>query len=277
MNNDLQLTSASPAIIRNDEVPGSYSGNGPYSYNKYELSGTRLVTGDATVYYPNDSLAKPPFSSIVYCPPYTGTQTMLKAWGPFFASHGIVLVVFDTLTIYDTVESRATQQRRIIDKLKQENSRSSSPLYGKLDTNRVGAMGWSMGGGATWINSAEYPGLTTAMTLAGHNISSANRNSKGSNTNCPTLIMCGELDDTYLGGIGQSLGVYTKIPNGIPKILYEILSAGHFAWSTPTAASDHAAEIALAFQKTYLDGDIRWKQYIAKPRLNVSSWRTSDL
>jgi len=60
------------AIIRNDEIPGIYTGNGPYSYGMYQLP-TSVLTGAATVYYPTDSKAVAPFSGLVYCPPYTGT------------------------------------------------------------------------------------------------------------------------------------------------------------------------------------------------------------
>ena len=192
-----------PPIVRYDYNPGKYSGNGPYSYSTYQLPGW---SHGATVYYPTNASA--PFSGIVFCPPYTGTQIMFRDWGPFFASHGIVLVTMDTSSILISVDERAVEQRTVLNLLKAENSRSGSPLYQKLDTDRVGAMGWSMGGGATWINSAEYPGLKTAMSLAGHNLTAININSKGFGTQCPTIIFCGALDTTILGGLGQSEGVY---------------------------------------------------------------------
>src|SRR5690606_28699451 len=85
-------------------APGTYSGNGPYGSRSYTLS--RLQTrGGATVYYPAN--AHPPFSGLVFTPPYTGVQAMYRAWGPFFASHGIVLVTMDTRTTLDTVDQRA--------------------------------------------------------------------------------------------------------------------------------------------------------------------------
>ena len=186
-------TCPSGAICRNEEAPGSYSANGPYGYRSYTLS--RLQTpGGATVYYP--SSAKPPFAGVVFTPPYTGTQSMFAAWGPFFASHGIVMVTMDTSTTLDTVDQRASQQKTVLDVLKKENTRSGSPLYGKLSTSRIGAVGWSMGGGATWINSAEYSGLKTAMSLAGHNLSAVDINSKGYGTKVPTLLFNGALDYT---------------------------------------------------------------------------------
>lgn len=263
----------STAICRG-EAPGSYSGNGPYGSRSYTLS--RFQTpGGATVYYPSN--AEPPYSGLVFTPPYTGTQAMFRAWGPFFASHGIVLVTMDTTTTADTVDQRASQQKRVLDVLKQENTRSGSPLRGKLDTSRLGAVGWSMGGGATWINSAEYNGLKTAMSLAGHNMTAIDLDSKGGNTRVPTLLFNGALDLTMLGGLGQSIGVYNAIPRGIPKVIYEVASAGHFDWGSPTAANRSVAGIALAFHKTFLDGDTRWVSYIKRPSSDVATWRTENL
>lgn len=267
-------TCPSGAICRNEVTPGSYSGNGPYGYRSYTLSRTQ-TPGGATVYYPNT--AKPPFSGLVFTPPYTGTQSMFAAWGPFFASHGIVLVTMDTSTTLDSVDQRASQQKQVLDALKRENTRSASPLYGKLNTARLGAVGWSMGGGATWINSAEYSGLKTAMSLAGHNLTAVDVDSRGYNTKVPTLILNGAQDLTYLGGLGQSIGVYNAIPRGIPKVIYEVASAGHFDWGSPTAANRAVAGIALAFHKTFLDGDTRWVSYIRRPSSDVATWQTANL
>lgn len=262
------------AICRNDEAPGAYSGNGPYRVSNYTLSRFQAA-GGATVYYPAN--ATPPFAGLVFCPPYTGTQSMYRDWGPFFASHGIVLVTMDTETTLDSVDSRAEQQREVLDVLKSENGNRNSPLYGKLATNRLGVTGWSMGGGATWINSARYSGLKTAMSLAGHNATALDTASKGYSTRIPTLIMNGATDLTILGGLGQSSGVYNAIPSGVPKVIYEVSNAGHFDWSGPTDASNDVGKVALAFQKTFLEGDLRWAQYIKKPRYYVATWNTANL
>ncbi len=262
------------AICRYDEQPGAYTRNGPYDVQSYTLSSFEAA-GGATVYYPAD--ATPPFAGLVFCPPYSGVQYMYRDWGPFFASHGIVMVTMDSETTLDTVDQRASQQREVLDVLKGENSDRFSPLYGKLALDRLGVTGWSMGGGATWINSADYSGLKTAMSLAGHNLTAIDPDSRGYNTRIPTLIMNGALDTTYLGGLGQSDGVYNAIPWGVPKVFYEVSSAGHFAWGSPTSASDDVAKIALAFQKTFLEGDIRWADYIRRPAWGASEWATANL
>ncbi|VUD68888.1 Poly(ethylene terephthalate) hydrolase [Thalassocella blandensis] len=264
----------SGAICRNDEAPGKYSRNGPYNVDDYDMP-FGSTPGGASVYYPTN--ATPPFAVLVFTPPLSGTQFMYRDWGPFFASHGIVMVTMDTRTTSDSVDSRASQQADVLDAMKDENTRYGSPLRGKIATNRLGAVGWSMGGGATWINSAEYNGLTTAMSLAGHNLTAINSNSRGRNTRVPTLIMNGALDLTILGGLGQSDGVYSNIPYGVPKVFYEVRSAGHFDWGSPTAANDATAELALAFQKTFLEGDTRWARFITRPIFDVSEWESANI
>jgi pimeloyl-ACP methyl ester carboxylesterase len=134
-----------------------------------------------------------------------------------------------------------------------------------------------MGGGATWINSGNFPGLKTAMSLAGHNMTAMDIASKGGRTKCPILIMNGATDMTILGGLGQSIGVYRAVPAGIPKAIYEVATAGHMVWGTPTQASPHVAELALAFEKTFLDGDLRWAEFIRRPNSNVATWQSANI
>ncbi|WP_317928613.1 hypothetical protein [Halioxenophilus sp. WMMB6] len=264
----------SSAICRYETTPGNYSTSGPYDVDSYSMPLFSTPAG-ATVYYPTD--AQPPYSLVVFTPPYLTTQSGFRDWGPFFASYGIVTVLMDTVTIYDYPDARADQQKQVLDAMKSENSRTGSPLRGDLDLSRFGAMGWSMGGGATWINSAEYAGLRSAMTLAGHNLTATNSNSQGNNTYIPTMLFNGATDTTYLGGLGQSDGVYNSIPNGVPKAFYVVSNVGHFAWGSPTSANRYVGELALAFQKTYLDGDTRWQSFIDRPPFYVSTWEEANI
>lgn len=261
------------AICRAEEAPGNYSGDGPYRTDSYRLP---LFSGPAaaTVYYPTN--AAPPYSVLVFTPPYLTTQIGFAAWGPWFASHGFVIAITDTTTIFDYPDARANQQQEFLDVMVGENRRSGSPLAGKLDTNRLGAVGWSMGGGATWITSGEYP-VKTAMSFAGHNLTAINPSARGGNTRMPIALFNGATDLTYLGGLGQSEGVYARIPNGVPKFYYNVSTAGHFSWGYPTQANRYVAELALAFEKAYLDGDTRWIQFIDRPPFAVAFWGAEDL
>jgi dienelactone hydrolase len=257
-------------ICRGSAPTASSSRNGSFTTANYRLPTSAYAAG-ATVYYPTNAPA--PLAGIVYCPPLTGTESMLAAWGPFFASHGIVLVTMSTTTTSDNVDSRDDQQRNALNALKAENTRSGSPLLGKL-SNRFGVMGWSMGGGATWINAAQYAGLKSAMSLAGHN-ATASAAADGTNIKCPTLIMNGAEDTSILGGQGQSPGVYDAIADNIAKVIYEVDGVGHMDWATPTTAGNAVAEMALAFQKTFLEGDTRWAKFIVVEPSNAATWETN--
>ncbi|QMV13854.1 RICIN domain-containing protein [Vibrio spartinae] len=280
------------AICRDEEAPGLYDGKGPYNVRSYELPGAYVtLPATARVYYPAN--AEPPYSGIVFCPPFMTKQIAFAAWGPWFASHGMVLVTMDTTTIFDQVTARDNQQWRVVKALREENTRLGSPLRGKLDTDKIGIMGWSMGGGASWINAGKHRDeLKTVISLAGHNMTAWFNTdiyswyspkelldaayASGRLIKIPALIINGALDTTILGGLGQSDGVYRSISN-TPKVLAVLGLAGHFAWGYPTQSGRGVAALVLAFEKTFLDGDTRWAPYIQKPSAPMRKWRTSDL
>lgn len=225
--------------------------------------------GGGTVYYPAD--AEPPLSAVVMCPGYTALQSSIADWGPFFASHGIVLLTIDTLTPLDQVTQRARELLDALNDLKDEDDRFGSPLRGKLSPHRYGVAGWSMGGGATWIVSAEHPELKSAVTLAGHNLTAGG--SVGSvGSRVPTLMLNGGTDVSILGGLGQSEAAYSAIPESTPKLLYVMALEGHFSWGTPTTNNNASGRYVLAWEKVFLEGDQRYRRFLLERGPLASLW-----
>ena len=256
--------------ICHDEAPSaSTSRAGSHKVERYTIPRSS-EHGGGTVYWPGDVES---FSGAVYCPPLTGVQRMYADWGPFLASHGIALVTMDTRSTSDSVQSRGGQLAAMVKQFRGEATRSGSAINGKLNPQRVGTMGWSMGGGATWIAAAKDATLKSSISMAGHNATGGGAgNSRG--TTVPSMQLAGQTDTTILGGMGQSQGVYGIIPESTPKILYVVRGVGHMSWGGPTAATASAGEITLAFQKTFLDGDTRWKKFLVKPA-NASEWKSN--
>jgi dienelactone hydrolase len=250
------------------------NGSGPYRTASYSR-GFRHNRGDfggATIYYPTN--AEGPLSGVVMCPGYTARQSSIRAWGPLFASHGIVLMTIDTNTTGDQVPARARQLMNALASLKAENTRAGSPLQGKLSADRFGVMGWSMGGGGTWIAAAQNPDLKTAVSLAGHNITAGGaRIANG--TRVPSLLLAGALDPSILGGSNQSQNVYQVIPNSTPKILYELRNVGHFVWGNPGTNNNALGRYVISFQKAFLDGDQRYLKFLRERGPNASDWRST--
>lgn len=243
-----------------DPTTSTVNTKGPFATSKYS-SGFRDGPdfGGATIYYPTN--AAPPLSAVVMCPGYTATQSSIAAWGPFFASHGIVLMTIDTNTTLDPVVVRDDALLDALTSLKLENTRTGSPLNGKLSANRYGLAGWSMGGGGTWIAAAAHPELKSAITLAGHN-ATAGGASIAAGSQVPTLMLNGALDITILGGLGQSEGAYAAIPDSTPKLLYVMATEGHFSWGTPTTNNNASGRYVLAWEKVFLEGDTRYRQFL---------------
>jgi hypothetical protein len=261
-------------ICRGDD-PSDATPNrrGPFRVDSYGLPySLGRSYGGATVYYPTN--ATPPLSAVVMCPGYTATQSSIADWGPFLASHGIVLVTIDTFTTLDQVVQRAGQLEDALADLKAENRRLSSPLRGKLSADRYGLAGWSMGGGATWIVSADHPELKSAVTLAGHNLTSGGAvSSLGSRV--PTLMMNGATDLTILGGLGQSESAYEAIPDTTPKLLYVMALEGHFSWGTPATNNNASGRYLLAWEKVYLEGDQRYRRFLLERGPLASDFRSN--
>jgi hypothetical protein len=228
------------------------SADGPFNTTSYPGA-----TG--TIYYPTD--AEPPFAGIALCGGFTNTGPEMAAWGPFYASHGIVTLITTTLGL-DSPDVRATKLLGSVDELKSENDNASSPLYQQM-AGRYGTSGYSMGGGGTTIASVSDPSLWTSVGLAPWGPAT-------SGVQVPTLLLCGASDTVAPCNMAQ--GAYDGITGSGPKMIETIPGTTHFNWFGPTSAGGGiSGETALAFQKVYLEGDERWKPLLLQSRGTVTT------
>jgi len=188
------------------------------------------------------------------------------------ASHGIVTLTIDTATPLDPVDSRVEELMDALASIKSENMRMASPLFNKIDTSRLGVMGWSMGGGATWLAAAMNSTLKSAVSFAGH-IATALNQDVSKNT-VPTLLMAGQNDTAILGG-GMSQPVYTMIPESTPKMVWEVSGAGHDVANSPSGTGGAIGRYGLSWQKVYLEGDVRYKQFLLQMPPSSSYFKTN--
>ncbi|MDD9933506.1 MAG: hypothetical protein OXT09_07885 [Myxococcales bacterium] len=230
--------------------------NGPYNVDRYRIS-----TG--TVFYPTD--AEPPFAAIAICPGFLNSGPEMEPWGPFYASHGFVMVAVDTIGS-DIPNIRAIKLLAAVDELKMENTNSGSPLFEKL-AGRYGTSGYSMGGGGTTIASGDDSTLLTSVPLAAWGPVTTG-------VTVPTLLLCGSSDG--VAPCSMSQGAYNSLPDGTPKMMLQIQGATHFNWFAPDAAGRGTSGMyALAFQKVYLAGDERWKPFLMQNPSNAT--RTTNI
>jgi dienelactone hydrolase len=265
---------ANGALIRGPEpTMQSAMSNGTYKVGMYTdgfADGDEFLAG--TIYYPMD--ADPPFAGVVICPGFTAYQDSVAPWGPYLASNGIVVMTIDTNTTGDSVDIRQGALLDALNSLKGEQTRMGSPLNGKLDMMRFGLAGWSMGGGGTWLNANTHPELKSAMTLAGHIVTQIGGASQFTMVTVPTLMLCGNADNAILG-LGMSQPVYDSIPEGTPKLMYELDGASHFDIA-PTTGGGLFGLYGLSWHKVYLEGDMRYYKFLTGPKpANASDFKSN--
>ncbi len=200
----------------------------------------------ATVYYPTN--ASPPFSSIAIVPGFTALPSSVEEWGPFYASHGIVTIIIGTNSLFDLPEVRAYALIDALETLRQENSRTTSPLENKLDVDKFAVSGWSMGGGgaqrAAVLDSTIKGVVALCPWLTNPSL----------DHDSPVLIFSGQNDPTAPPAQHADIH-YNLTPNTTDKLLFEVKNGNHSVANTPSGGNGVVGKIALSWLKLYVDKD----------------------
>jgi dienelactone hydrolase len=242
------------------------------SYTSGVAGGADYVT--PTVYYPTVSTDCPtPFPGVVVIPGFTEVQSAINQWGTFLASHGFVVMTVDTAAngVANTAvlpPARANGLAEGVKTLQGENTRSGSPLSGKLDVPNMAVMGHSMGGGGTLLAANAHPEYTAAIGLCPWNPGVT----YPSDT-VPSLFFDGSADG--LVPPTQSLPEYQSIPTTTQKAYVEFNGAGHLVANTPLnggTTDKIVARIGLSWLMVHMRGDTRYQQFIVKDATTMSNF-----
>ena len=89
-----------------------------------------------------------------------------------------------------------------------------------------------------------------------------------------TLLLVGDAVTGILG-LAMSQPVYESIPDSTPKILYEVSGASHFDIQ-PQTGNNLFGMYGLSWQKVFLEGDMRYKQFLMLPKpSNASDFKSN--
>jgi len=204
----------------------------------------------ATIYYPTN--ATPPFASIAIVPGYVSPQSSIQAWGPFLASHGIVVMTIVTNSLFDDPYARKDALLDAIVTIAGEHTRPASPLLGNMDLDRIAVSGWSMGGGGAQLAAAANPTLKAVVALCPW--LDGQTTAADLNHPVPVLIFSAELDAIAPPASNADIH-YGYTPETTDKLLFEIDNAGHTVANSPTGGEGQVGQIALSWLKQYLIGD----------------------
>ncbi|MBB76445.1 MAG: triacylglycerol lipase [Planctomycetaceae bacterium] len=247
----------------------SVTQSGPYRVNRYrEQDGLRNGPRyrGATVYYPVDGPT--PFASIVIVPGYISRENSIRAWGPFYASHGIVAMTIGTNRLQDDPAARRRALLDAITSLKLENRRPNSPLNGRLAESRFAVSGWSMGGGGALEAATRAPDLKAVVALCPWNPY------RTFSHRVPVLFLAGQRD--RLAPVADNaLRHYDKTPATTPKLYFEVRDEGHWIANTPQGGQGAIGRLALSWLKVYLEDDVRYRRFLLQRPATASRFHSN--
>lgn len=228
---------------------------GPYSVRTSNVSSLTSGFGGGTIHYPTDTSGT--MAAIVVIPGFVSAESSIDWWGPKLASHGFVVMTIDTNTGFDQPPSRARQINNALDYLVDQNSRRLSPVNGMIDTDRLGVIGWSMGGGGT-LRVASEGRIKAAIPLAPWDTARA------SGVQAPTLIFACE-SDVIAPVRSHASPFYNQLPNDIDKAYVEIDGGSHYCANGGGLNNDVLSRMGVSWMKRFLDNDTRYSQFLCGP------------
>ncbi|MCR5885567.1 dienelactone hydrolase family protein [Rhizobacter sp. J219] len=221
-----------------------------------------------TVYYPTN--AGGTVGAIAVVPGYTAYQSDINWWGPRLASWGFVVITIDTNSTLDQPSSRSRQQLAALDQVAALSRTSSSPIYNKVDTSRMGVMGWSMGGGGSLISTENRPSLKASIPFAPWNSTSS-----FSSVVTPTFIIACQSD--IIAPVASHADDFYDSLSRPPKMFLEIRGGSHYCANSSNNDKGLLGSKGVAWMKRYIDNDTRFTSYAcSNPNtLAVSDFRTA--
>lgn len=240
---------------------------GQYGVDDERVSSLVSGFGGGTIYYPTGTTGT--MAAVVVIPGFVSAESSIDWWGPKLASYGFVVMTIDTNSGFDQPGSRATQINNALDYLIDQNTRSGSPVRGMIDTDRLGVIGWSMGGGGT-IRVASQGRIKAAIPLAPWDTTSyyARR------AQAPTLIFACE-SDVIAPVFQHASPFYNALPSGDDKAFVEINGGSHYCGNGGSIYNDVLSRFGVSWMKLHLDEDNRYKQFLCGPN-HTADYQISD-
>lgn len=224
------------------------SARGPFataetSVSRFAVSGF----GGGTIYYPTSTSAGT-FGGVAISPGFTASQSSMAWLGPRLASHGFVVIIIDTNSIYDQPSSRGNQLLAALDYLTQRSS-----VRARVDATRLGVAGHSMGGGGSLEAAKDRPSLKAAVPMTPWNTDKT-----WPEVTTPTFIVGGESDSVAPVG-SHSEPFYQSLSRAREKAYMEIDRGSHFFPNSPHTV---LAKYTLSWLKRFIDNDTRYDQFL---------------
>jgi len=238
----------------NPTVRSLEADDGPYSVRTINVSSRVSGFGGGTIHYPTGTSGR--MGAIAVVPGFVSSESDIRWWGPRIASHGFIVITIDTNSGYDQPDSRARQLSAALDYVVSQSNSGSSAISGKVDSNRLAVIGWSMGGGGALKLSTDRT-LVASIPQAPY-YSGSNRFNR---ITTPTLIIACE-NDSVAAVRSHASPFYNSIPSSTDKAFLEINGGSHYCANSGNSDEDILGKYGVAWMKRFVDLDRRYDQFL---------------
>lgn len=229
---------------------------GPYSVCSYTLGLSDSGYADAEMFYPCET-DQGPFAATTVTSGYTGTYSQMDWISEHLATHGYVVLAMTPNNIMGTNSSWREAHNAGIDQLIEETNRSSSAIYGMVETDKLQVMGHSKGGGGCLLASADQgSNIASTIALAPYMDFSYDLSTIASATQLQTGT------DDAIASPDAVVDMFNSLPASVDRTLAYFDGIGHMAWASGGENHDWLKTYITAWMKVYLDGDTSYEQYI---------------
>lgn len=218
---------------------------------QHEMPATEAYK-EAVFFYPCELSAPTPATTLTagYNNTYRNLQWMAEA----MADAGYVVLAMSPIDIYGDVPQWTAAHLGGQKTLIAENNRIDSPLKGKIDIERRGIAGFSMGGGGTLLAGSELQNDVKALAAFAPFLKAEDRLKV--NVAVPTMILAGDRD---LLVTNESIEeIYGRVTSaGVDNALAVYRNGRHQQWyrAEITTNRESYKAMAIAWFDLYLKGD----------------------
>lgn len=227
----------------------------------------------ATLYFPTHG--KSNLKSIVLVPGYKATQMSVSFWARYLAERGYVTMTIGTNALTDSPALRAKALVDGMETIRQENKRTGSPLFQKIDTENIAVGGWSMGGGGAQLAAALDKRVKAVIAIAPW-LYPKTLVETDLNHTVPVLIISGQVDPTAPPARHSNVH-YDYTPATTKKMLFEIIKGDHSTPLFPSTGKGDVGNVAYAWLETFLSGKDCFSQMLNTNSLNQNSTASKHL
>ncbi|WP_201583485.1 dienelactone hydrolase family protein [Psychrobacter jeotgali] len=248
LSSSLSTADCIPDTVIDATTLADTQANGPFSVTAKPVPRQAASGfGGGTIFYPNHTEGCGLLGGIAVIPGYVSYENSIKWWGPRLASWGFVVITINTNSIYDNPDSRATQLSAALDHIF-----TDSTVGNMVDRNRLGVIGWSMGGGGALRLATDRRDIRAIMPLAPYH-------DKGyEEVKTPTLVIACEHDRIASNKKYTNI-FYDKLTG--PKMKVEVNNASHFC---PSYRFNEKllSKPGIAWMQRYINDDTRFDKFL---------------